>query len=182
MINCNSCLEQDFDAQLVIGRGNTSANLMIIGEAPGAYEAELGVPFVGRSGRLLDEFLKRVGIDPSTDAYFCNVIKIRPPENRRPTKKEIFENLPWLMQQIHLVNPNIILLLGNTAVETLLGIKGGLSKVRGNWVEFNGKMVMPMFHPSYLLRNPSKEDGKPRALTLGDLYEVRQKLDAFELI
>ena len=106
--------------RIVVSRGNPLAKLMVIGEAPGAKEEELGEPFVGRSGKLLDHLLKNAGIDISLDVYFCNVVKCRPPQNRRPTKLEIQENLPWLYQQIKLVNPKIILLVGATALETIL--------------------------------------------------------------
>ena len=181
MTTCESCENKDLDNELVIGRGNPYSKLMIVGEAPGASEALLGEPFVGRSGRLLDDLLKQVGIDPLTQVYLCNVVKSRPPKNRAPTKKEIQACMPWLRQQIYLVDPKIVLLMGATAVESILGIKGGLSKVRGQWKESEGRLVMPMFHPSYLLRNPSKEKGKPRALTLADLKKVREKLVAFDL-
>ena len=122
--------------KIVVSRGTPFANLMIIGEAPGAKEEEIGEPFVGRSGKLLDKLLKNAGIDINQDVYFCNVVKCRPPKNRRPTKTEIQENLPWLYQQIKLVNPKIIALVGATALEAILKIKSPISIVRGksiNW-------------------------------------------------
>ena len=106
--------------KIVVSRGNPFAKLMIVGEAPGAKEEELGEPFVGRSGKLLDKLLQNAGIDISLDVYFCNVVKCRPPKNRRPTKTEIQENLPWLYQQIKLVNAEIILLVGATALQAIL--------------------------------------------------------------
>jgi len=163
--------------KIVVSRGSPLAKLMIIGEAPGAKEEEIGEPFVGRSGKLLDKLLQNSGIDINKDVYFCNVIKCRPPKNRRPTKIEIQENLPWLYQQIKLVNPRVIVLVGATALEAILKIKSRISLFRGKWIDWEGKLVMPVFHPSYLLRNPSKEEGKPMSLTKSDFLKIKEKID-----
>ena len=163
--------------KIVVSRGNPFAKLMIIGEAPGAKEEEIGEPFVGRSGKLLDKLLQNAGIDINQDVYFCNVVKCRPPQNRRPTKIEIQENLPWLFQQIKLVNPKVIVLVGATALEAILKIKSRISLFRGKWIDWEGKLVMPVFHPSYLLRNPSKEEGKPMSLTKSDFLKIKEKID-----
>ncbi len=163
--------------KIVVSRGNPFAKLMIIGEAPGAKEEEIGEPFVGRSGKLLDKLLQNAGIDINQDVYFCNVVKCRPPKNRRPTKIEIQENLPWVFQQIKLVNPSVIVLVGATALEAILKIKSPISILRGEWIDWEGKLVMPVFHPSYLLRNPSKEEGKPMSLTKSDFLKIKEKID-----
>ena len=163
--------------KIVVSRGNPFAKLMIIGEAPGAKEEEIGEPFVGRSGKLLDKLLQNAGIDINQDVYFCNVVKCRPPQNRRPTKIEIQENLPWLYQQIKLVKPSVIVLVGATALEAILKIKSRISILRGKWIDWEGKLVMPVFHPSYLLRNPSKEEGKPMSLTKSDFLKIKEKID-----
>ena len=163
--------------KIVVSRGNPFAKLMIIGEAPGAKEEEIGEPFVGRSGKLLDKLLQNAGIDINQDVYFCNVVKCRPPKNRRPTKIEIQENLPWLYQQIKLVNPSVIVLVGATALDAILKIKSPISILRGEWIDWEGKLVMPVFHPSYLLRNPSKEEGKPMSLTKSDFLKIKEKID-----
>lgn len=163
--------------KIVVSRGNPFAKLMIIGEAPGAKEEEIGEPFVGRSGKLLDKLLQNAGIDINQDVYFCNVVKCRPPKNRRPTKIEIQENLPWLYQQIKLVNPSLIVLVGATALEAILKINSRISILRGEWIDWEGKLVMPVFHPSYLLRNPSKEEGKPMSLTKSDFLKIKEKID-----
>ena len=163
--------------KIVVSRGNPFAKLMIIGEAPGAKEEEIGEPFVGRSGKLLDKLLQNAGIDINQDVYLCNVVKCRPPKNRRPTKIEIQENLPWLYQQIKLVNPSVIVLVGATALEAILKIKSPISILRGEWIDWEGKLVMPVFHPSYLLRNPSKEEGKPMSLTKSDFLKIKEKID-----
>ena len=164
--------------KIVVSRGNPFAQLMIIGEAPGAKEEEIGEPFVGRSGKLLDQLLLNVGIDSSLDVYFCNVVKCRPPQNRRPTRTEIQENMPWLYQQIKLVNPQVIVLVGATALEAILKIKSPISILRGKWINWEGRHVMPVFHPSYLLRNPSKEEGKPMSFAKSDFSKIKEKIDS----
>ena len=185
-MNKNSAPDKDFSevsnlgnpiSKIVVSRGNPFAKLMIVGEAPGAKEEELGEPFVGRSGNLLDQLLHNVGIDINQDVYFCNVVKCRPPQNRRPTKAEIQENLPWLYQQIKLVNPRVIVLVGATALEAILKIKSRISMLRGKWIDWEDRLVMPVFHPSYLLRNPSKEEGKPMSLTNSDFLKIKEKID-----
>ena len=151
---------------------------MLIGEAPGADEDSQGLPFVGRSGRLLSELLEAAELDEEEDLHICNVIKCRPPNNRKPTSNEIKQCRPWLEEQIALVNPSLVLLAGATALQALLGIKSGISKLRGQWHEQEGKAFMPVFHPSYLLRFGSREEGSPRALTLQDFQEAKRRLSA----
>ena len=163
---------------MVVGRGNVFANLLIIGEAPGAQEDLEGKPYVGKSGKLLYELLIKAGIDFQKDAYFCNVIKCRPPNNRKPTNKEINIHKTWLLQQIKLVDPKFIILTGSTAMRTILETKNPISKTRGKWFKKNGREIITIFHPSYLLRFPSKEVGKPYDLTLKDLKNVSIKLYA----
>ena len=164
--------------RLVIGRGSVFADLLIIGEAPGAKEDLEGKPYVGKSGKLLNELLTKVGIDYEEDVYFCNVIKCRPPNNRKPTTKEINIHKPWLLQQIKLVDPKFILLTGSTAMKAILEVKDPLRNLRGQWIEKDGREIMVIFHPSYLLRFPSKEINKPYHLTLKDLENVSGKLNA----
>ena len=146
---------------LVIGRGSVFADLLIIGEAPGAQEDLEGKPFVGKSCKLLNALLIKAGIDYKEDVYFCNVIKCRPPNNRKPTTREINIHKPWLLQQIKLVDPKFILLTGSTAMSAFLGVKDPISNLRGQWIEKDGREMMVIFHPSYLLRFPSKEINKP---------------------
>jgi len=164
--------------RLVISRGNVFANLLIIGEAPGAQEDLEGEPYVGKSGKLLNELLIKAGIDFQKDVYFCNVIKCRPPNNRKPTNKEIIIHKPWILQQIKLVDPKFIVLTGSTAMRTILGINDPISKLRGQWFRKDGREIITIFHPSYLLRFPSKTVGKPYDLTFKDLKNVSSKLYA----
>ena len=167
--------------QVVVSRGNPAARLMLIGEGPGAQEDSTGLPFVGRSGQLLDQLLAAAGIDSNRDAYVANVVKCRPPGNRKPTPAELTACRPWLDHQIALVNPAVILLVGASALEGVLGIRGGITGLRGQWQRgsgagLEGRWLMPLFHPSYLLRNASRVEGSPRWLTAGDLREVRSRL------
>jgi DNA polymerase len=150
---------------------------MVVGEAPGQNEDETGLPFVGRAGQLLEKILQSVKINTEKDVYICNVNKCRPPNNRVPTNEEIEACKPYLLEQIRLVNPKIILLTGATAVKGLIGDKRGITKIRGTWMEWEGRLCMPIFHPSYLLRNPSREVGSPKWLMWQDIQAVRAKYD-----
>ena len=161
-----------------MSRGNSKAKLLIIGEGPGKNEDETGLPFVGRAGKLLDQILESVDIDSNEDSYISNIVKCRPPENRKPSIEEMEACEPWLKEQIRLINPKIILLVGATAVESILGTKEGITKIRGSWIKRDGYLYMPIFHPSYLLRNASKEPGKPKWLTWQDMKKLKKKLDS----
>lgn len=166
----------------VVGRGNLKAIIMIIGEAPGQMEDETGLPFVGKSGQLLEKILASVNLSPENDVYIANINKCRPPENRVPTPEEMAACKPYLLEQIRLVDPKIILLTGATAVKGLTGEKQGITKIRGEWVEWEGRLCMPIFHPSYLLRNPSKEKGSPKWLMWQDIQKVRAKFDELQTL
>ena len=177
---CESCGQRSSWPKVVVGRGNPRARFMVVGEAPGAKEDLIGEPFVGRSGQVLDKLITNAGFHAQDDVYFCNVAKCRPPNNRRPTKTELADSLPWLYKQIDLTDPWVIALAGATAVEALLGIKGPMKGVRGKWFSWRGRFLMPIFHPSYLLRNPSPKEGSPTFLTRCDLLEVRNRLIKFK--
>ena len=174
---CQRCELGQNRTHVVIQRGNPQAPLMIVGEAPGQNEDEQGLPFVGKSGQLLDRILASVKLDSQQDVYICNVNKCRPPGNRKPTSSEMEACKPYLLEQVRLVNPKIILLTGATAVQGILGDKRGITKIRGQWFEWEGRFCMPIFHPAYLLRNPSREQGKPKWLMWQDIQEVKRKLD-----
>ena len=176
-LQCQRCDLAQERKTVVVSRGNPSARLMVIGEAPGADEDAQGRPFVGRSGRLLDACLAEVGLDQADDAYICNLIKCRPPGNRRPTPAELMACRPWLARQILEVDPEILFILGATATASLLQCRTPISRLRGQWTEWEGRSVMPSFHPSYLLRNPSRDPGKPRSLFMADLTHVKRALN-----
>lgn len=173
---CHRCELGKTRTNAVIGRGGLAAPVMIVGEGPGQTEDETGLPFVGKSGQLLTKILESVELTEE-DVFICNVVKCRPPENRTPTTAEADACKGYLMEQIRLVNPTIILLTGATAMKGLLGIKQGITKVRGQWFEQDGRFYMPIFHPAYLLRNQSREKGSPKWLMWQDIQAVRAKLD-----
>lgn len=182
---CRRCDLAEGRQQVVLSRGNPGARLMLIGEAPGAQEDASGLPFVGRAGQLLDQLLAGVNLDPNRDLYISNVVKCRPANNRKPTGAEMAACRPWLDRQISLVNPPLILLAGASALEGVLGIRGGITKLRGQWRQGSGealagRWLMPLFHPSYLLRNGSEQQGSPRWLTRQDLQQVRSRLGQLE--
>lgn len=166
---------------MVIYRGNPESRLMIIGEAPGTEEDRQGKPFVGRSGQLLDQILEAAGFNPEEDVFITNAVFRLPPGDggkplRKPTPDEIEFYKPYLLELIRLVDPLIMLLAGNAATESIIG-ETGITKLRGNWYEWHGRWVMPIFHPAYLLRNPTRDPGGPKALTWRDIKEVKRKYD-----
>jgi len=167
---------------VVICRGNPQAKLMLVGEAPGPQENIQGKPFVGRSGQLLDKILQAAQFDTEQDIFISNSVFRMPPGEgsknfRKPTTAEIDHYKPYLMEIIRLVDPKIMLLTGNVATHSLLGLTG-ITKLRGQWHEWNGRKVMPIFHPAYLLRNPSRKPGSPKSLMWQDIQEVRRVYDS----
>jgi DNA polymerase len=171
----------DAGTNVVISRGNPKAKVLLIGEAPGPQENIQGVPFVGRAGQLLDKILQAADFDPDKDIYITNSVFRMPPGTdgkafRKPTNEEIEYYRPYVQEIIHLVDPLIMLLTGNVACYSILG-KTGITKLRGEWTHVNNRWIMPIFHPSYLLRNPSKAPGSPKALMWDDIREVRKKFD-----
>ncbi|MBV7332515.1 uracil-DNA glycosylase [Chloroflexi bacterium TSY] len=173
----------DAGTNMVIYRGNPAAKLMVIGEAPGPQENRQGKPFVGPSGKLLDQILESVGFDSERDVFVTNSVYRMPPgvdgrSVRKPNADEIAYYKPYLMQIIRLIDPKIMLLTGAVSMQSVLNEnKIGITKMRGQWHEIDGRWVMPIFHPAYLLRNPSKQPGSPKSLMWQDIQEVRQKFD-----
>lgn len=170
---------------MVICRGNPEAKLMIVGEAPGTEEDRQGKPFMGRSGQLLDKILAAVDLDSNKDVFITNAVFRLPPGDggkplRKPTNDEIAFYKPYLLEIIRLIDPEIILLTGNVSSQSLLG-RTGITKLRGQWYDYEGRHIMPIFHPAYLLRNPSRKPGSPKSLTWGDIQEVRRKYDELGL-
>ena len=162
---------------LVFGEGNPGADLVIIGEAPGEDEDAQGRPFVGRAGQLLDRILESGHLERE-DVYITNILKYRPPNNRNPKPDEILASEPLLLEQLKLIRPQIIATLGNFPTQYFAGTKDGITKTRGNWFEWRGVRVFPMFHPAYLLRNPSREKGSPKWLMWQDVRTLKEALDA----
>ncbi|HAJ94244.1 MAG TPA: uracil-DNA glycosylase [Synergistaceae bacterium] len=175
-LSCNGCSLAATRTKVVFGDGSERSKLLFIGEGPGADEDEQGLPFVGRAGQLLTQILTAGGIDRK-DVYITNIVKCRPPENRIPTPEEMIICDQHLQTQIMLIDPELIILLGNTPTRWILKTNEGITKIRGKWFEWRGKAVMPMFHPSYLLRNASSKEGSPKHLTWIDIQEVKRSWD-----
>jgi DNA polymerase len=154
----DGCALRNTATQLVFADGNPQARVMFVGEAPGRDEDIEGLPFVGRSGKLLDRMIAAIGLDRSS-AYIANVIPWRPPGNRTPTPQETQICLPFIQRQIELVNPEVLVTLGNPSTQALLGTREGIMRSRGKWIDYDtGTRViraLPTFHPAYLLRSPS---------------------------
>ena len=169
--DCQRCKLGPRRTNLVFGVGSPDAELMFVGEAPGADEDARGEPFVGRAGQLLTDIIERgMGIRRA-DVYICNVIKCRPPDNRNPEPDEVAACEPFLLRQIEIVRPRAIVGLGTFAVQAVLKVKIPISKLRGNWQDFRGIRFMPTFHPAYLLRNPGD-----KRLVWADIQEVMKFL------
>lgn len=173
---CTKCGLAATRTNTVFARGNPDAALCFVGEAPGADEDAEGLPFVGRAGQLLDKMIGAMGLDADKDVYVCNIVKCRPPENRKPTPEEMETCLPYLHEQLALVRPKVIVTLGNTAAAGLLGTKLGITKLRGQWKLYKGAtLVMPTYHPSYLLR-PSAQQAEAKRQAWDDLQLVMKEL------
>lgn len=184
--SCRKCGLAETRTQVVVGHGPVPCNVMVIGEAPGEQEDLQGKPFVGKAGQLLSKIFDSVGIDRESQVYIANTVKCRPPKNRTPQLSEIDACKPYLIRQIQLVQPKLLLLLGSPSLKTVLEEPLSITRVRGSWyksyVDYMDEplYIMPMFHPSYLLRNQSKEKGSPKWLTWQDMREVKSALDFYK--
>ena len=152
--DCTRCRLHKKRTHIVFADGNPKADLVFVGEGPGADEDATGIPFVGRAGKLLTQMIQAMGLQRE-DVYICNVVKCRPPENRQPEPDEVTTCSPYLVRQLEVVNPKVIVCLGATAAQTLLETTTGISKFRGQWLDFRGKKLLATYHPAYLLRNPA---------------------------
>jgi len=150
---CTRCKLHSTRHKIVFGDGNPKAELIFVGEGPGADEDAQGLPFVGRAGKLLTQMIEAMGLQRK-DVYICNVVKCRPPENRQPEEDEVRACSPFLMRQIDVIAPKVIVCLGAVAAKTLLQTNRGISQFRGEWLEFRGRKLLATYHPAYLLRNP----------------------------
>lgn len=151
--DCRRCKLCHGRSNIVFGVGNQAASLVFVGEGPGAEEDKQGEPFVGRAGQLLTKMINAMGLSRD-EVYICNVVKCRPPENRDPQPDEIEACEPFLKQQLAIIRPKIIVGLGRYACQTLLKTSTPMSKLRGQWSQYDNIPFMPTFHPAYLLRNP----------------------------
>lgn len=178
---CQKCDLAKTRTKSVFSDGVANSKLMLIGEAPGANEDMQGVPFVGRAGKLLDQIFESVGLSRQNNLYICNTIKCRPPENRDPLPCEKEACRPYLNAQIDILKPRIILLCGRVALKSFMDTDLGITKIRGKWYDGpHGAKMMPIFHPSYLLRNHQKTEGSPRWLMWQDIQEIKRAYDTLD--
>jgi DNA polymerase len=151
---CTRCKLYKHRHTIVFGDGNPKAELVFVGEGPGADEDAQGLPFVGRAGKLLTQMIEAMGLERK-DVYICNVVKCRPPENRTPEDDEVSTCSPFLLRQLAVIAPKVIVCLGAVAAKTLLRTNRGISQFRGQWLDYRGSKLMATYHPAYLLRNPN---------------------------
>ena len=177
--NIKNCNLKRSATNLVFSDGNPSSKIMLIGEGPGANEDKEGLPFVGRAGQLLDKMLLSIKLDRKS-VYITNVVNYRPPENRKPTDIEIARYLPFLKKHIEIINPKILVLLGSTALNTIIGNEVVISKARGKWVEKKigncSTHIIASFHPAFLMRQPDQ-----KKMSWIDLKMVRQKIKELKI-
>ncbi len=166
--DCTRCKLHKGRNKIVFGDGSPKAELVFIGEGPGADEDYQGLPFVGRAGKLLTQMIEAMGLQRK-DVYICNVVKCRPPENRAPEPDEVGTCSPYLLRQIDVIQPKVIVCLGAVAAKTLLETTRGISQFRGEWLEWRGRKLMATYHPAYLLRNPNAK---------GEVWKDLQKVMA----
>ncbi len=166
--DCTRCKLHKGRNKIVFGDGHPKAELVFIGEGPGADEDQQGIPFVGRAGKLLTQMIEAMGLQRK-DVYICNVVKCRPPENRAPEPDEVATCSPYLLRQIDVIRPKVIVCLGAVAAKTLLQTTRGISQFRGEWLEWRGHKLIATYHPAYLLRNPNAK---------GEVWKDLQKVMA----
>jgi len=155
ILSCTKCTLSKTRNHVIYGEGNENAPILIIGEAPGRDEDLQGRPFVGKSGQLLDKILEACGFNRNEHVFISNIVKCRPPDNRVPTPQEAEVCMPYLLKQIELINPTILILLGATALKYMAGSEHRITRERGNWLNVQGRLAMPVYHPAALLRDPS---------------------------
>ena len=173
---CPRCKLSTSRTTVVFGSGNPRARLLVVGEGPGEEEDRQGKPFVGRAGQLLTKMLAAVGFDRERDCYIANVVKCRPERNRNPEPDEVAACTPFLMAQVDTLQPAVILALGNFAAQTLLATREGITKLRGRTYEYRSSVLVPTFHPAFLLRNPGQEF---KRMAWDDLKLARREYDRF---
>jgi DNA polymerase len=170
--DCRRCRLCQKRTQIVFGVGNPKARLVFVGEGPGHDEDVKGEPFVGRAGQLLTDIIEKGMRLRRSDVYICNVVKCRPPENRNPEPDEVLACSPFLVRQIEVIRPAVLVTLGKFAAQTLLETKTPITRLRGTWQEYRGIPLMPTFHPAYLLRNPAD-----KKLVWQDIQQVMARLE-----
>ncbi len=154
ILQCSKCELAKTRNHVIFGEGNAKAGILIIGEAPGRDEDMQGRPFVGKSGQMLEKILAACGFTRDEHVFISNIVKCRPPDNRIPTPQEASTCMPWLIKQIELINPKILILLGSTALKYMSGPEHRITRERGRWINLQNRLAMPVYHPAALLRDP----------------------------
>ena len=170
-LECSRCALAQTRTNVVFGTGVPTARVMFIGEGPGQHEDEEGLPFVGRSGKLLDQYLESIDLDRNKNIFIANIVKCRPPQNRDPLPEEWEACMPWLREQFRLIRPRIIVCLGRIAAQRMIRADFSVTKEHGTFIEKNGVLFMGTLHPAALLRNPRQ---KPMAFE--DFVALREKI------
>ena len=173
---CRRCSLCETRTNVVFGQGSPRAKVLFVGEGPGQQEDEQGVPFVGRSGQLLDKYLYAMDLDRTDTCYIGNIIKCRPPQNRDPLPEEREACLPWLREQFRILRPRIVVCLGRVAAQTLIRPDFSVTKEHGQFIEKGGTLFMATWHPAALLRNPAA-----KADAFGDFVALRAKIEELHL-
>lgn len=173
---CTRCRLAPGRTQTVFARGNPLARVMFVGEGPGEHEDRQGLPFVGRAGQLLDRIIGAMGLDPAQDVYIANVVKCRPPSNRNPEPDEMDACGPYLQQQLGMIRPEVIVVLGKVAAHYLLKVNAPMGKLRGQWTKWEGIDVMPTWHPAYVLREMERPGSTARREVWTDVQRVMERL------
>ena len=168
---CRKCSLCETRHNVVFGMGSPTAEVMFIGEGPGQSEDEQGLPFVGRSGKLLDQYLEAVDLSREKNVFIANIVKCRPPQNRDPLPEEWDACLPWLREQFRLIRPKIVVCLGRIAAQRLIRPDFSVTKEHGQFIEKNGVLFMATLHPAALLRNP-----KQKPMAFGDFVALREMI------
>lgn len=176
--NCRKCKLCEGRHNTVFGEGPVeNCKVIIIGEGPGGEEDLSGRPFVGAAGQLLTSILENGGGIPRNSVYIANIVKCRPPNNRNPEQEEMLACSEYIEAQLLLLHPQIVVTMGNISTQWLLKTKQGITSLRGQWLNWRGIKLFPMFHPSYLLRNASRAKGSPKDLTWQDIRALKAKID-----
>ena len=179
VLSCQRCGLCRTRTNTVFGQGSVHTPLVFVGEGPGEDEDKSGQAFVGRAGQLLTKILGSAGIERES-CFITNVVKCRPPGNRNPVQEEMLMCGDFLEAQLLLLRPKIVVCLGNVPLKWLLKTSSGITALRGQWIDWRGIKLFPMFHPSYLLRNDSREKGSPKYLTWQDVQALKARLEEIE--
>ncbi|MGI6076082.1 MAG: uracil-DNA glycosylase [Pyramidobacter sp.] len=176
-LKCQRCDLCKTRKNVVVGEGDIASRIMFVGEGPGEVEDNTGRPFVGPAGQLLTSILEAAGFQRDK-VYITNIVKCRPPRNRVPAIEEVICCQGWLEAQLALLRPQIIVCLGNTPLKWFIHSTEGITKMRGRWFNWRGAALMPMFHPSYLLRNESRTKSSPKYLTWQDIQQIHSRYES----